>query len=51
MTAAWYLFGTLIEAELRKSSLSKMSKLRQSFEDNTTRLRSAVALVTKEGLV
>jgi len=51
ITAAWYLFGPLVEAELKKNSLSKVPKLRPSFEGNTARLRSAVALVMNEGLV
>lgn len=50
-TAAWYLFGPLVEAELKKNSLSRAPKLRPSFEGNTARLRSAVALVMNEGLV
>jgi predicted NBD/HSP70 family sugar kinase len=50
ITAAWYLFGPLVEAELKKNSLSKGPKLRPSFEGNTARLRSAVALVMNEGL-
>jgi uncharacterized protein YdhG (YjbR/CyaY superfamily) len=40
-----------VKAELKKNLLSKVPKLRPSLEDNTTRLRSAVALVTNEGLV
>jgi predicted NBD/HSP70 family sugar kinase len=51
ITAAWYLFGPIVEAELKKNSLSKGPKLRPSFEGNTARLRSAVALVMNEGLV
>ena len=45
ITTAWYLFGPTVEAELKRSSLSKVPKLRPSFEGNTARLRSAVALV------
>lgn len=51
ITAAWYLFGPIVEAELNSNSLSKVPKLRPSFEGNTARLRSAVALVMNEGLV
>ena len=51
ITAAWHLFGPAVELELKKNSLSKPPKLRPSFEGNTARLRSAVALVMNEGLV
>ncbi len=45
ITTAWYLFGPTVEAELKRNSISKVPKLRPSFEGNTARLRSAVALV------
>ncbi|HZY61894.1 MAG TPA: ROK family transcriptional regulator [Edaphobacter sp.] len=51
ITAAWHLFGPAIETELKKNSLSRVPKLRPSFEGNTARLRSAVALVMNEGLI
>jgi predicted NBD/HSP70 family sugar kinase len=51
ITTAWYIFGPIVEAELKRNSLSKVPKLRPSFEGNTARLRSAVALVMNEGTV
>ena len=50
ITSAWHLFGPKIEAELRQNAFSKAPKLRPSFEGNTARLRSAVALVMNQGL-
>ena len=44
ITTAWYMFGPIIEAELKQNALSKEPRLRPSFEGNTARLRSAVAL-------
>jgi predicted NBD/HSP70 family sugar kinase len=51
ITAAWYMFGPVVEAELRQNALSKEPRLRPSFEGNTARLRSAVALVMNGSLV
>jgi predicted NBD/HSP70 family sugar kinase len=51
ITAAWHMFGPEVEAEFKLNSLSKGPKLRPSFEGNTARLRSAVALVMNEGQV
>jgi predicted NBD/HSP70 family sugar kinase len=51
ITAAWYLFGPIVEAELKQNALSKEPRLRPSFEGNTARLRSAVALVMNGSLV
>jgi predicted NBD/HSP70 family sugar kinase len=51
ITAAWHVFGPKVEAEFKRNSLSKAPKLRPSFEGNTARLRSAVALVMNEGPV
>lgn len=51
ITAAWHMFGPKVEAEFKRNSLSKAPKLRPSFEGNTARLRSAVALVMNEGPV
>jgi len=51
ITAAWHMFGSIVEAELKQNALSKVPKLRPSFEGNTARLRSAVALVMNENLV
>jgi predicted NBD/HSP70 family sugar kinase len=51
ITSAWYMFGPIVEAELRQNALSKEPKLRPSFEGSTARLRSAVALVMNGNLV
>ncbi|MCU1320367.1 MAG: hypothetical protein JWM43_16 [Acidobacteriaceae bacterium] len=45
ITAAWYMFGPSVEAELKQNALAKSPKLRPAYEGNTARLRSAVALV------
>mgnify|MGYP001551913189 CR=1 FL=1 len=45
LTAIWYMFGKQVEAELKRNALSTVPKLRPSFDGNTARLRSAVALV------
>jgi predicted NBD/HSP70 family sugar kinase len=45
ITTAWHLFGSIVEGELKQNTLSSAPKLRPSFEGNTARLRSAVALV------
>jgi predicted NBD/HSP70 family sugar kinase len=50
ITNAWHLFGPKIEAELNLNAFAKPPKLRPSFEGNTARLRSAVALVMNQGL-
>jgi predicted NBD/HSP70 family sugar kinase len=51
ITAAWYLFGPIVEGELNLNALSKPPRLRPAFEGNTARLRSAVALVMNGSLV
>jgi predicted NBD/HSP70 family sugar kinase len=51
ITAAWHLFGPIVEAELKQNALSKEPRLRPAFEGNTARLRSAVALVMNGSLV
>jgi predicted NBD/HSP70 family sugar kinase len=51
LTIVWYMFGKIVEAELKQNAISKVPKLRPSFDGNTTRLRSAVALVMNESLV
>jgi predicted NBD/HSP70 family sugar kinase len=51
ITSAWHMFGPKIEAELNHNAISKPPRLRPSFEGNTARLRSAVALVMNQGLV
>ncbi len=48
VTAAWHTFGPVIEAEMRKNSLSKLPTLRPAYDGNAARLRSAVALVLSE---
>ena len=51
ITSAWHRFGPIVETELRQNALSREPKLRPSFEGNTARLRSAVALVMNGNLV
>jgi predicted NBD/HSP70 family sugar kinase len=51
ITAAWHRFGPIVEEELKKNALSSVPKLRPSFEGNSARLRSAVALVMNGSLV
>ena len=51
LTAVWYMFGKMVEAELKQNALSSVPKLRPSFDGNTARLRSAVALVMNGSLV
>jgi predicted NBD/HSP70 family sugar kinase len=50
ITGAWHMFGPKIEAELKRNVFVKAPRLRPSFEGNTARLRSAVALVMNQGL-
>ena len=45
ITTVWYMFGKVVEAELKQNALSKAPKLRPAFDGSTARLRSAVALV------
>jgi predicted NBD/HSP70 family sugar kinase len=51
ITGAWDMFGPIIETELKQNTLSSAPMLRPSFEGNTSRLRSAVALVMNGSLV
>ena len=51
ITSAWQMLGPSVEAELRQNALTREPKLRPSFEGNTARLRSAVALVMNGSLV
>jgi predicted NBD/HSP70 family sugar kinase len=51
ITSAWYMFGPKVAAELNQNSFTKAPKLRPSFEGNTARLRSAVALVMNGDLI
>jgi len=50
ITSAWHMFGPKIEAALKHNAIAKPPRLRPSFEGNTARLRSAVALVMNPGL-
>lgn len=50
-TAVWYMFGKVVEAELKQNSLAKVPKLRPAFDGSTARLRSAVALVMSASTV
>ncbi len=51
ITTVWYMFGKVVEAEFKENALSKVPKLRPSFDGSTARLRSAVALVMNGNLV
>ena len=51
ITVLWHVFGPIIESEMKKSSLSKFPILRPTYDGNTARLRSAVALFLSEGTV
>lgn len=51
ITAVWYMFGRVVEAELKRNSLAKVPKLRPAFDGSTARLRSAVALVMNASMV
>ncbi|HTD96309.1 MAG TPA: ROK family protein, partial [Edaphobacter sp.] len=51
LTAVWHTFGPVVEAELKKSSPSRLPHLRPAYDGNAARLRSAVALVLSEGSV
>lgn len=50
ITNAWHIFGPRIEEELKRNAFGKAPRLRPSFDGNTSRLRSAVALVMNQGL-
>ena len=50
ITSAWHLFGPRIEEELKRNAFGKAPRLRPSFDGNSSRLRSAVALVMNQGL-
>jgi predicted NBD/HSP70 family sugar kinase len=47
----WYMVGPLVEAEMRRTPLVRVPKLRPAHEGNRARLRSAVALVMNENLI
>lgn len=51
LTTAWHTFGPIVDAEMRKGSLSRLPSLRPAYEGNSARLRSAVALVLSGGLL
>ena len=51
ITSAWHTLGPIVEAEMKKNSLSKLPHLRPAYDGNAARLRSAVALVLSEGSV
>lgn len=50
ITSAWHIFGPKIEEEIKRNAFAKAPRLRPSFDGNTSRLRSAVALVMNQGL-
>ncbi|MDE3103751.1 MAG: ROK family transcriptional regulator [Acidobacteriota bacterium] len=51
VTAMWHLIGPVVEAEIRKNSISRLPVLRPAYDGNAARLRSAVALFLSEGTV
>jgi predicted NBD/HSP70 family sugar kinase len=51
VTAAWHTLGPIVEAEMKKNSLSKLPHLRPTYDGSAARLRSSVALVLSEGSV
>jgi predicted NBD/HSP70 family sugar kinase len=51
VTSAWHTLGPIVEAEMKKNSLSKLPHVRPAYDGNAARLRSAVALVLSEGSV
>jgi predicted NBD/HSP70 family sugar kinase len=51
LTIAWHRFGPVIEAEMRRNSLSTQAVLRPAYDGGSARLRSAVALVLNSGAV
>jgi predicted NBD/HSP70 family sugar kinase len=51
ITILWHTYGPIVEAEMKKNSLSKLPVLRPTYDGNAARLRSAVALFLSEGTV
>lgn len=51
ITTCWELAEPLIDAEMRRSPLLRIPKLRPAHEGNTARLRSAVALIMSAKLL
>ena len=51
ITAVWYMFGKVVEAELKRNSLARVPKLRPAFDGSAARLRSAVALVMNASMI
>ncbi len=45
ITAVWHIYGSIVEAELKKHALAAPPILRPAYDGNSTRLLSAVALV------
>jgi predicted NBD/HSP70 family sugar kinase len=45
ITAAWHQIGSAVEAEMKKHSLARATRLRPAYDGGSARLRSAVALV------
>lgn len=48
ITTVWHIFGSIVEEQLKKNAFTKVPILRPSYDGNTARLRSAVALVLGE---
>jgi predicted NBD/HSP70 family sugar kinase len=51
ITAVWHTFGTIVTEEVQRNAIAKPPVIRPSYQGNTARLRSAVALVLNEGSV
>jgi predicted NBD/HSP70 family sugar kinase len=50
-TSVWHKFSHIVEAEVHRNCISRPPVIRPSYEGNSARLRSAVALVLNEGSV
>jgi predicted NBD/HSP70 family sugar kinase len=51
ITPLWYLAGPLVQAEMLRTPLVRVPRIRPAHEGNKARLRSAVALVMHENLL
>jgi len=48
ITTVWYMFGHVVEAEMRRNPLVRVPRLRPAHDGGKARLRSAVALVMND---
>jgi predicted NBD/HSP70 family sugar kinase len=51
ITTVWYMFGHVVEAEMRRNPLVRVPRLRPAHDGGKARLRSAVALVMNDNLL